>query len=235
MFHLKAPLADQKKLIPDGAVDEMQKPAAPMSVFSSYGIGWVVSRDAKGRRRVSHGGAGAGVDTQLTLVPDEKLAIAVLVNTNIDEHLSGEIADAVIDLLLDDIATPGPARLEKGQATGVGSRGLPGGLLGTWKGLVHTHKRTLPVTLWFEESGSVYAQLDGQSKVPVTEARLGSGRFTGRMTGDIGTPDANRRPYYLDWDLTLRGDALNGVLYAIGRHPSRGVLLGYWGEVRRSR
>src|SRR5205807_1043461 len=102
MFHLKHSPADQKKLLSDEVLDEMQQQAVPMGGSNSYGIGWIVSRDAKGRRRVSRGGAGAGVDTQLTLAPDEQLAVAVLINTNIDEHISGEIADAILNLLIDD-------------------------------------------------------------------------------------------------------------------------------------
>jgi CubicO group peptidase (beta-lactamase class C family) len=235
MFHLKARLADQKNLVSDEAVDEMQKVTVPMSIFSSYGIGWVVSRDAKGRRRVSHGGAGAGVDTQLTLVPEEKLAVAVLANTNIDAHISGEIADDILDLLLGDGPVQRPASVGNAQTTPAGSTELSGKLLGTWKGFVHTYKRDLPIALWLNESGEVFAQLDNQPKMLIKDARLENGIFIGRMNGDIGTPDANRRPYYLDWNLILRGDVLNGVLYAIGHHPSRGVLLGHWVEIRRSR
>ncbi len=232
MFHLKARLADQKNLLSDEAVDEMQKATVPMG-SNAYGIGWVVSRDAKGRRRVSHGGAGAGVDTQLTLVPEEKLSVAVLVNTNIDGHISGELADVILDLLLGDSLLDRLAG--NAQATPAASSGLAEKLIGTWKGFVHTYKGDLPVTLWFKESGEVYAQLANQSKMLINGARFESGTFIGRMTGDIGTPAANRRPYDLDWKLTLRGDVLSGVLYAIGHHPSRGLFLGHWVEIRRSR
>jgi len=234
MFHLKAHLADQKKLLSDEAIEEMQKPTVSMGGSSSYGIGWIVSREAKGRRRLSHGGAGAGVDTQLTLVPEERLAVAVLVNTNIDAHISGEIADAILDSLLGDRPEDRSVSARSSQTPPAENSGLPGKLLGTWKGFVHTYKRDLPVTLWFKESGEVHAQLGNQLKMPINDARLENGTFAGRMTGDIGTPDANRRPYYLDWNVTLRGDALNGVLYAIGHHPSRGLLLGHWVELRRS-
>ncbi len=234
MFHLKAHLADQKKLLPDDAIDEMQKPTVPMEGGDSYGIGWVVSRDARGRKRVSHGGAGAGVDTQLTLVPEENLAVAVLVNTNIDEHMSGEIADAILALLLGDRTEGRLALPQNSRAAPAENPGLPGTLLGAWKGVVHTYKGDLPVTLWFKESGEVQAQLRAQSKVLITNARLVNGVFTGRLTGDIGTPEANRRPYYLDWEVTLRGGILSGVLYAIGHHPSRGLLLGHWVELRKT-
>jgi acetyl esterase/lipase len=87
--------------------------------------------------------------------------------------------------------------------------------------------------LWFQESGDVHAQLGDQLKTLVSDARLGGGRFTGKMTGDVGTPEANRRPYHLQWDVALREGRLAGVLYAIGRHPSRGLSLGHWVELRK--
>ncbi len=235
MFHLKAHLADQKKLLSDEAIDEMQGATIPMGGSNSYGIGWIVSRDAKRRQRVSHGGAGAGVDTQLTLVPDEKLAVAVLVNTFVDSHLAGEIADAILNLLLGDKQQDRPAPNVNNQAASLKESGLPGKLLGAWTGFVHTYKHDLPVTLWFKDQGEVQAQLGEQLKMLINDGRLEKGTFTGRMTGDIGTPDANRRAYYLDWNVTLRGEALNGVLNVVGRETSRGVGLGYWVELRRSR
>ncbi|MDQ3906904.1 MAG: beta-lactamase family protein [Acidobacteriota bacterium] len=235
MFHLKAHLADQKRLLTDEAIDEMQRRTVAMGGPNLYGIGWVVGRDAKGRRRVGHGGAGAGVDTQLTLLPDERLAVAVLINTNIDQHISGEIADAVLNLILDGkVETQTPSAATGSQSTSAKDSGLPGKLIGTWRGFVHTYRRDLPVALWFDESGEVHAQLANQPRLLVSNARLENGTFTGRMlTGDIGTPDANRRPYYLDWNVVLRGDVLDGVLYAIGHNPSRGVFLGHWVELKR--
>jgi CubicO group peptidase (beta-lactamase class C family) len=191
MFQLKAHVADQRSILADSAIDEMQQPAVAMGGSNSYGIGWVVSRDAKGRRRVSHGGAGAGVDTQLTLMPDEKIAVAVLINTNIEGHISGEIADAIINLLLGDksdkAATP-----PNNQPT-MGSAGLPGQLLGTWKGFVHTYKRDLPVIISFKES-VVQAQLDDQPQLLIINARLDNGTFTGRMTATWVRPTQTAVP-----------------------------------------
>src|SRR5207248_2305196 len=82
MFHLKVLLKGAQHVLPDTAIDEMHINTVPMGGDKSYGIGWIVDSDSGGRRRVSHGGAGAGVDTQLTLYPDQKIVIAVLLNTN---------------------------------------------------------------------------------------------------------------------------------------------------------
>ena len=53
--------------------------------------------------------------------------------------------------------------------------------------------------------------------------------FLGRIHGDIGVEDAARRPYDLDWDLTIADDKLCGVHYAIGRENARRLLVAFLG------
>lgn len=237
MFHMKIRPADQKQILSDDAIDEMQTRTVQMG-DSSYGIGWVITQDAKGHRRLGHGGAGAGVDAQLTFVPENKLAVAVLVNTYDDghPHIAGKIADGILDTFLADGRTSRwRAMLDAIMARLQKRSGIPATLGGKWMGAVHTYERDLPVTMWFNQSGGVEAQLDNQPKTSINNSRLQNGMFTGTFSGEIGTPDANRRRYGLEWDVVLRRDVLNGVLYAVGNPDSRGLLLGYWTELRRSR
>lgn len=64
--------------------------------------------------------------------------------------------------------------------------------------------------------------------------RLNEGRLTGRMVGDIGTPDANRRPYHLHLDLRLREAVLDGALIALSPPEARfGNALSHWAELKR--
>jgi CubicO group peptidase (beta-lactamase class C family) len=51
--------------------------------FSEYGLGWRL-RDYHGRKIVSHTGGLAGMSSQITLVPAEKLGIVVLTNSEAD-------------------------------------------------------------------------------------------------------------------------------------------------------
>jgi hypothetical protein len=44
------------------------------------------------------------------------------------------------------------------------------------------------------------------------------------MQGDIGVEDPARRPYHLDWALTLVDDKLCTVLYGISRENARVVI-----------
>ncbi|MGW7438593.1 serine hydrolase [Streptomyces sp. NPDC054849] len=58
-----------------------QPPATPTARTGFYGLGWNVSYDDAGRLRLSHSGAfGLGANTNVTMLPLEKLGIVVLTN-----------------------------------------------------------------------------------------------------------------------------------------------------------
>src|SRR5262249_28562975 len=200
MFHLKAHLADQKPILQDRTIDKMQQAVVPMG-DEHYRIGWHSRKDAKGRRQVLHGGAAAGVDVQLTLIPEEKLCVAVLANVTRD--WPGAVTEHVTNAILAEVlgGAPGDYPMAPGPKAPSAASGLPGKLRGKWTGSVHTNRQELAVTLWFQETGDVHAQLGDQLKTLVNDARFSEGQFKGKMTGDIGTTEANRRPYHLQWDV----------------------------------
>jgi hypothetical protein len=157
-----------------------------------------------------------------------------VVLANVTRHWPGALTESVTNAILatmlggklDDFPTLRPTPPPK-------TSGLPGKLEGKWVGAVHTHQGDVDVTLWCQQSGETQVQLAKQARTSVREARLEAGSFTGSMDGDVGTDDARRRPYILQWDVTLRGDALNGTLYATTR-TTRPLRLGYWVELHRA-
>ena len=63
-----------------------------------YSVGWELSTDGRGRRHVDKYGSGTGVSTYLLRIPEERFAVAVLVNVshgNI-KPFAQRIADAVL-------------------------------------------------------------------------------------------------------------------------------------------
>ena len=58
-------------------------------------------------------------------------------------------------------------------------------------------------------------------KTLLNDARLEEDRLSGRMYGNIGTEDANRRPSHLHLDLKRRGDTLTGALVAVSTPGKR--------------
>jgi CubicO group peptidase (beta-lactamase class C family) len=68
--------------------------------FSLYGLGWMLE-DYNGKRMVSHTGGVNGFVTSVTLIPDEKLGVVVLTNTDqnaLFEAIKYEIIDAYLKL-----------------------------------------------------------------------------------------------------------------------------------------
>jgi CubicO group peptidase (beta-lactamase class C family) len=240
MFHLKAHLPDQKAILSDETLDEMQVATATSGENAGYSIGWSIQEDELGYRGVSHGGGMGGVTTALQLIPSEKLAIVALANANTD--LPWVVTEEILGVLLPEYAARRAAKKaqekEKKEQAKEPEPGFtpPPDLLGEWRGPVYTYQGEVPLTLWFKESGDVHAQLGTQLKTLLNDVQLENDQLTGRMLGDIGTEDANRRPYLLHVDLKRRGEVLNGAVIAISLPGKRlGNALSHWVEVRKER
>ena len=70
------------------------------TMFSAYGLGWVVS-EYRGHRVVSHGGAVQGFRARIMMVPEAKTGVLVLVNregTTAQDGIAHSILDSTLDL-----------------------------------------------------------------------------------------------------------------------------------------
>jgi CubicO group peptidase (beta-lactamase class C family) len=228
MFHLKARLPDQRAILADAAIDQMQKPTMSTGPRAGYGIGWAVNDTPTGYHVVSHTGGMGGVATSLRLIPAEKLAVVALSNSS--SALPHRISDDILAALLPNwkvVRTPPQEPSSKAFQP-------PPELIGTWTGTLYTYKAELPLTLRFLESGDVHARLGSQLKTLLNDPRWQDGYLSGRMTGDVGTEDANRRPYLLNLTLKLRGAVLNGPASAVSLPGRRaGNALTQWVELKK--
>ncbi len=98
---------DDKQLIPASAINQTRTPHSILGNggtlynkghFALYGLGWFLE-EYSGRKIVSHTGGVNGFVTSVTLIPEEKLGIIVLTNTdqnNFYEALKWEIMDAYL-------------------------------------------------------------------------------------------------------------------------------------------
>ncbi len=100
---------DGKEIIPASAIAQTRMPHSIMgngghmfnkAHFNLYGLGWFLEEYA-GRKIVAHTGGVNGFVTSVCLIPEEKLGIIVLTNTdanNFFEALRNEIQDAYLGL-----------------------------------------------------------------------------------------------------------------------------------------
>lgn len=228
MFHLKAHLPDQARILADASIDEMQRTTAQSGEKAGYGIGWLTNDDLNGYRVISHTGGMGGVATTLRLIPSEKLAVVVLGNTS--GALPHQISEQILAALLPNWRIPPSAPATSAPP----SFRPPPGLIGTWKGVVSTYKADIPLTLEVRESGEAQAKLGDQLKMLLNDVTWENDVLSGRMLGDVGTEDANRRPYFLQFTLKLRGNLLNGSASAISQPGRRvGNALTQWVELKK--
>jgi hypothetical protein len=227
MFHLKSGLGDQKRILRDSTIDEMHKPTQSTGPGSHYGVGWAIRETGAGRE-VSHTGGMGGVATALRLVPSRKIAVAVLCNAGVD--LPQRVADQVLSRLLPGAATPATPAAKPSPFR------APAELRGKWAGELSTYAKSIPLRMEVQEDGDVHVRLGNQMETLLNGARWDNGVLTGQFGGDIGTEDANRRPYSLNAALKLRGEVLNGPVSAISLPGNRaGNALTQWAELRRER
>jgi CubicO group peptidase (beta-lactamase class C family) len=229
MFHLKSHLPDQKSILTDATINDMQRPTADAGIGQGYGIGWSTTEYAAGRRSVSHTGGMGGVSTSLRLFPAEKIGIVVL--TNAGSHpVAGMVMEEIVKTLLPDLERR-PAVLPP---AGVSRFEPPGELIGTWTGKVHTHHAPLDLTLEIKNDGDVHARLGTQLQTLLNRVTIRDGYLTGTMMGDIGTEDASRTPHTLSVTLRLRGSVLVGGITAMSLPAKRvGNALTHWVELKK--
>lgn len=229
LFHLKTHLPDQKAILTDSSIEQMQHPTVRSSEQSGYGIGFRVTEDDGGYLTTGHDGAMGGVRTRLILVPEHNLSVAVLTNGG-GHNLPIEIAAALIDILL-------PGHVEK-RAQQQNPPQIPpewspqDRLLGTWSGHIHTYNGDLPLHLTCQPDGDIHIKLGDQMTTLLNDPIFKDNTLTGQFNANIGTDDANKHPNHLRLNLKLHDNVLNGPTHVISTpHNRSGNALSYWTEV----
>lgn len=230
MLHVKTPMRDQKRILSDASIDEMQQAIGGPDASQRYGIGWMLYADLGGLRVVHHGGSMGGVRTQLSLVPDEKVVVVVLANRH--SSFVDEIRDEILSAMFPNFRKRRAAQLrEKTTAGGcqdMDDGSVPAKFVGEWAGHVTTYQGRLPINVGIGGEGGVSVELNGGERTKARSVKLCGDALAGAFDGDIGTADANRRTYELRFLLQHRGTTLIGPISAVSlpRSGSQGAKLG---------
>ncbi len=234
MFQLKNDVSDQKPILSDVTLDEMQRPTAA-AYSAGYGIGWFIAESEDGLQQVYHSGATAGASAKLVLVPEEDVAVAVLSNTSSNSH--EEITNEILAALLPDRAVEIQMVYTEGDDEAPVSPDPD--LIGAWQGLVFTYRGDAPLMLEISEGGApITVQLGPDPDQRTTLADVSYGRdsiflqssgggpfLRGCFPGFIATEEMIRlKPAGLCLELELRDGELSGALIALS---ASGELGGY--------
>jgi CubicO group peptidase (beta-lactamase class C family) len=97
-----------RKLLQPSSIDLMWTPQRTRDGGSTgYGLGWGIA-PFDGRRRVTHGGAQSGFVSVLHYLPDDEIALAILINRSSAQHTV--LAESVLRLVLAGVRPASPSR-----------------------------------------------------------------------------------------------------------------------------
>jgi CubicO group peptidase (beta-lactamase class C family) len=232
MFHLKNRLPDQQRILADPTIDAMQRAYTP-DTTTGYGLGWLISRDENGYRKVSHTGGMPGVNTVLNLYPSENVAVVVLANQS--GATPFRVADEIAATVLPRYAAERAARRAK-QATAAPTPLTafpPAELAGAWTGSLKTYDGTVPIALLFQPDGDVHVTFGNQLTTLLTGPSFTSGTLVGDFTGVIPTEDQRRHANSVRLNLRLRDGTLRGQASAVSPDGGWYYALSSYVELRR--
>lgn len=218
LFHLKNLQSGQKQIIKPELIDQMAQEKQSMEISEDLSLcsalGWITQEKSKyNYYNLAQSGDAPGVSAQLMILPNEKIAVAVISNTR-SADLIYTITDDVLDCLLPDnkkMRESNPAFKPPLAET---SFKPTTELLGEWSGEIKTYSGTLPATMIFQSDGDVHLKLEGQLETLVSNIRFENGKLSGRCQGTIPTGDALRRPHQLRFVLLQKNNLLSGTIHA---------------------
>jgi CubicO group peptidase (beta-lactamase class C family) len=114
LFHTPFQLPGQEAILSCRAIKEMQRPAGNTEADRIYGLGWFLGASRTGQASIAHAGGMDGVSTRLYLVPSEGVVIVIL--SNADTELPGQVFREILPALLGDAAREGPAAAGPGRS-----------------------------------------------------------------------------------------------------------------------
>jgi CubicO group peptidase (beta-lactamase class C family) len=233
-FHMKAHRRDQRAVLSDAAIDNMQSATVRTDGANSlYGLGWWIEENRFGYRSALAQGGNDRAQTWLRMIPAERIAVVVLVNGGVG--FPNRAVDAVLGALLPKYAEGLAAQTGAAavaQATPSGMRPmLDSTVRGRWTGAVHAAGGTVPVTFDIDSTGKVRATIGTRSDSGT--ARRG-GHLVIRIPGDLEGPNAPGMQRQVSLYLEPYKGGWGGV--ATVRPPTTTGTDGrvsYWMELRR--
>jgi CubicO group peptidase (beta-lactamase class C family) len=209
LFHLGHTQPEQTQIISRESIDLMKQASDPDPENDRYGLGWFLNADEYGYDVAWHTGSMRGTNTMLKFVPDEDIAVVVLVNTG--SELRRTVPNDIIGNLLPDYGEkwveerdrPGEER-EPFQPTSE--------LIGEWTGEIITYDETVPVVVEIQTDGDVHVRIADQLETLMNRVRFANGLLYGISYGAIPSSDAQAHPHNISYRLFLDGSHLTGYV-----------------------
>jgi Beta-lactamase len=240
-FHMKAHRRDQRPILSDTAIDNMQYDTVSTGRADGqrYALGWWTEENRFGLRSVLAQGGNDRAQAWLRLIPSERVAVAVLVNKGVG--FAGAATDAALAALLpryaEGLAARDRERAQQGSAPPSATpTALDSTVVGAWVGRIRTADRDIPLELAFAANGEVQARIAERTDVGTARVSATSGMLIVRIPGDLEAANPAGKNRLTRFYLRARGAGFGG--HVTTRPPSATGLDGavtYWAEITRRR
>ncbi len=159
----------------------------PESPNVRYGLGWALSQSLSGIPMFGHSGGMDGVSTRLLILPSHNAVISVLANRETPLVLE----------VLDQLCGVFDMTINRNVIVQTNESGIQEG---AWIGVIVTPDREVSVGLIIREVGEPSFTVEGEPKE--TKAEFTNGQLTGSIQASISTPDTDRAPHTLLFDMS---------------------------------
>ena len=210
LYHARK-LRGVRTIVADSLLLRMQQPVSAGATRDGYGLGWAITADDGGYRRMSHTGGMPGVSTVLNVYPDQGVVVAVLSNRSngVVGRIAQELAGAVLPRYADVVRERREAAANRQAETR--AAGIPPALAGEWSGRIHTPDDSVDLKLVIDASGDVHVQLGNELWTLLNETATPDGdRLVGRFAASMPDRHARRHSHSVLVNLKLEGDRLYG-------------------------
>lgn len=236
MFLLGQRVPGQHAVLNEATLREMRRMTSHgVGIDDDYGVGlYTMDTYEGGPVGVGHGGSMSGSHTNLFLLPEEGLVVAVL--TNRYASSPGEVRNEILRALYPKWRGPTlPAVPESEKPL----TQPPAQWQGDWTGTLFTHEGDKPVQFRVQPDGDAHFRIDNQPWALVDKATFRDGWLQGLTSAFVPTSDAARRRHNTSLRLHSEGDRLVGVAIASsgpfdGADPYFVFALNYRVELRRA-
>lgn len=225
MFNLKK---ENEKILDSKSLDLMHSFVNEEALYhyydsTYYGLGWYYKPNDNGYKIVWHEGGMMGASSMIKLIPDENIAIAVILNTSnqqfcqqITNQLSKVVLPTYEPTPMNEVAEYLPYTSDKTY-------------FGEWKGSIKVEDLDIPCSLIFQPDGNIIidyldftfrSYFTGGSPLPnktfLLSGMVNKNSFIGMFPGDLPSKDIRHEfSQFMSLKLIKSGNILSGTVVAL--------------------
>lgn len=226
MFHLKD--NNYKKILSSEEIELMQNyinkhTLYPLYDSTYYGLGWYVKPNDNGYKVVWHEGGMMGASSMIKLIPDENIAIAVILNTS-NQQFCQNVVNKLAKIVLPKYNTSSINGIALFKPYTSDST-----FWGSWTGIIKVSDIDIPCTLEIQPEGNIIIEyLDFTYKsyftqnnpIPVKTFLITGlvykNSFIGMFSGDLPSKDIQHKfSQFMSLKLYKCGNVLSGTIVAM--------------------